>query len=94
MAYTPEEHDKAMHKVNADGTFTKINDSIYTVNLKANGVYPLSATVPKFSTNVTSGDRLWLFGKTDMDDGAYLYSDNAAYHLVDIEVSFRTNQIV
>ncbi|QQV91528.1 hypothetical protein M1M25_gp090 [Tenacibaculum phage Gundel_1] len=86
-------------KVSDDGqVFTKIQDSDITalINPTATGTattglkaIPVIMKMPEFSLEVKAGERLALFGQSDVLDGAYIISYSHDKPLVDTKINYK-----
>ncbi|MGL5714333.1 MAG: hypothetical protein ACRCX2_15030 [Paraclostridium sp.] len=62
-------------KVNGDGTFTKINDSVFNDVIQSNRNNPLFIQSKEFTFDVKANESYRMFMHSDKDDGFYLQSD-------------------
>lgn len=68
-------------RVKADGTFIKIPESEFTTHLGASAL-PSILDIPKFTIPVAAGERIALFGLSNMADGAFLRGDMKSAPLI------------
>lgn len=69
-------------KVEKDGSFTKIQDSLLQTTVKANTLPSLKnneVVKPSFIHNFIKGESYRLFAKTTNDDGAFIQVDNGSH---------------
>lgn len=74
--------------VSSTGVFTKIVNSETTFNVTGGDKVPLSIYMKKFKLSVKSGDRIALFAKAAINDGAYIQAEAGSPSLITTDIVY------
>jgi hypothetical protein len=74
--------------VSSTGVFTKIADSETTFNVTGGDKVPLSILMKKFKLSVKAGDRIALFAKAAINDGAYIQAEAGSPSLITTDIVY------
>ncbi|MGL5712660.1 MAG: hypothetical protein ACRCX2_06550, partial [Paraclostridium sp.] len=75
-------------KVEQDGSFTKLNDSVFNDVIESNRTRPLTITSKQFTFNVKANESYRMFAHSDSDDGFYIQSDTDGSPLFKATIEF------